>query len=310
MRRFFVYLLTVLILCPLLAACADNGQDGQLSIVATTFPPYDFARAVTGDLASVTMLIDPGVETHSYDPSPRDIEKIRRADIFIYGGGESDAWLDGVLDSIDTDTVTVLAMTDLVPLLCADGHEDHENHEADGHAHEYDEHVWTSPANAAQIVRAICDAARLADAENKTLYAANAAAYIAEIDMLAADFADVIENSVRDTIIFADRYPFLYFSEAYGLNYHAAFAGCAHETEAGAQTIAHIIDLVKAENVPAVFYIEFSNRRLADAVAEATGCETLLFHSCHNVTRTELNSGATYLSLMRQNLENLRKALS
>ena len=310
MKRIFALLTAVALLCPIFIACGQAPDDGRLSIVTTTFPPYDFARAVVGDAASVTMLIDPGVETHSYDPSPRDIEKIRRADIFIYGGGESDAWLDGVLDSIDTDTVTVIAMTDLVPLVCADGHTDHENHDTNAHAHEYDEHVWTSPANAAEIVRAICDAARLADAENKSLYAANAAAYIAELDMLAYDFAEVIENGARNTVIFADRYPFLYFSEAFGLKYHAAFAGCAHETEAGAQTIARMIDLVKAENVPAVFYIEFSNRRLADAVAEATGCKTLLFHSCHNVTRTELDSGATYVSLMRQNLENLREALS
>lgn len=307
MKQFFALLIAVTLLCPMLAACGQVTDDGRLSIVATTFPPYDFARAVAGDTASVTMLIDPGVDTHSYDPSPRDIEKIRRADIFIIGGGESDAWLDGILDSIDTDSVTVIAMTALVPLLCADGHEDHAD---DGHAHEHDEHVWTSPANAVEIVRAIRDAACTADAENADLYQENADAYIAEIDALAADFTQVIANGARDTVIFADRYPFLYFSEAFGLRYHAAFAGCAHETEAGAQTIARIIDLVKTEGVPAVFYIEFSNHRLADAVAEATGCETLLLHSCHNVTRTELSAGATYVSLMRQNLENLRKALS
>ncbi len=307
MKKLFALLIAVLLLCPTLSACGQTEDDGRLSIVATTFPPYDFARAVVGDAAHVTMLIDPGVETHTYDPSPRDIEKIRNADIFITGGGESDTWLDGILDSIDTDKVTVIKMTELVPLLCTDGHD---THDEASHAHEYDEHVWTSPANAAEIVRAICDAARSADVENKTLYAANAAAYIAELDMLTADFEKVIAEGKRDTVIFADRYPFLYFSEAFGLNYYAAFAGCAHETEAGAQTIARMIDLVKAESVPAVFYIEFSNRRLADAVAEASGCKTLLFHSCHNVTRTEFERGETYISLMRQNLENLREALS
>ncbi len=307
MKKIFALLLAAILLCPTLAACGQVTDDGRLSIVTTTFPPYDFARAVAGDAASVTMLIDPGVETHSYDPSPRDIEKIRNADIFIYGGGESDAWLDGILESIDTERVTRIAMTDLVPLLCADGHEDHTD---DGHAHEYDEHVWTSPANAAEIVRAIRTAACAKDAANAPLYQANADAYLAELNTLIADFEAVVAAGARDTVVFADRYPFLYFSEAFGLNYHAAFAGCAHETEAGAQTIARMIDLVKAENVPAVFYIEFSNHRLADAVAEATGCETLLFHSCHNVTRDELNAGATYVSLMRQNLENLREALS
>lgn len=309
MKKTLALLLTAVLLCSLLGGCATDSEkdtDG-LSIVATTFPPYDFARAVTGDADTVTMLIDPGTETHSYDPSPKDIQLIQTADVFIYGGGESDAWMDGILSSLDTETVTVLSMTDLVPLL-AETH-DHD----DGHRHSstvYDEHVWTSPQNAVLLVKAIRDAITEADPANAALYEANAAAYIAEVDDLTADFTALIEGRSRKQIVFADRYPFLYFSEAFGLSYFAAFAGCAHETEPGAQTVAALIDVVKREKIPAVFYIEFSDRRLADTVAEATGCETLLFHSCHNVTRTEWDAGVTYVSLMRQNLDNLRKALS
>ncbi len=309
MKKIFSLLLCAALLCPLLAGCGiDSGTaDDGLSIVTTTFPPYDFARAVTGDAAAVTMLIDLGTETHSYDPSPKDIRLIQNADVFIYGGGESDAWMDGILFSIDTDTVTVLSMTEIVPLLAQEEH-DHEDH---GHGETiYDEHVWTSPKNASLLVAAIRDAVVEADPANAARYGENAAAYIADIDALAADFAALIAKSDRNQIVFADRYPFLYFSEAFGLSYFAAFAGCAHETEPGAQTIASLIELVKMENIPAVFYIEFSDRRLADTVAEATGCETLLFHSCHNVTRAEWDAGVTYVSLMRQNLDNLRKALS
>lgn len=307
MKKTLALLLAAILLYPLLAACSIDGgmATDALSIVTTTFPPYDFARAVTGDASTITMLIDPGTETHSYDPSPKDIRLIQNADVFIYGGGESDAWMDGILSTLDTDGVTVLSMTELVPLL-AESH-DHEHDHGDT---VYDEHVWTSPKNASLLVAAIRTAITEADPENAALYEANAAAYIAEIDALTADFAALIEGSGRERIVFADRYPFLYFSETFGLSYFAPFAGCAHETEPGAQTVADLIDLVKTEEIPAVFYIEFSDRRLADAVAEATGCETLLFHSCHNVTRTEWDAGVTYVSLMRQNLDNLRKALS
>lgn len=320
MKKTLALLLASVLLCPLFAGCGiDGGEDiAGLSVVTTTFPPYDFARAVTGDADAVTMLIDPGTETHSYDPSPKDIRLIQNADVFIYGGGESDAWMDGILSSIDTEAVTVLAMTELVPLLmeadtedmlCTLDH-DHAEHDHNHGETVYDEHVWTSPANASLLVAAIRDAIVEADPDNAAVYEANAAAYIAEIDDLTADFSALAAESARNRLVFADRYPFLYFSEAFGLSYFAAFAGCAHETEPGAQTVAALIDLVKTEEIPAVFYIEFSDRRLADTIAEATGCETLLFHSCHNVTRTEWESGVTYVSLMRQNLDNLRKALS
>ncbi len=318
MKKLFYLVLFLLLVCTALAGCSvsPSEKEGRLSIVTTTFPPYDFARAVAGNFADITMLIDPGTETHTYDPSPRDIQKIQNADIFLYGGGESDAWMDSILTTLPADTVTVIAMTDLVPLLtegdaaALQDTEDYHDHVHHSDTTAYDEHVWTSPLHAITIVEVIRDAIVKADPENRTAYEENAAAYIAEIDALAEAFADAVQSGVRDQIVFADRYPFLYFSEAFGLRYCAAFAGCAHETEPGAQTIAALIDLVKTENIPAVFYIEFSNGRLANTVAEATGCETLLFHSCHNVTRAEFDSGVTYVSLMRQNLDNLRKALS
>ena len=309
MKKICCLILSLLFLSTAVSGCAFSPSDDpdSLSIVTTTFPPYDFARAVAGDFCDVTMLIDPGTETHSYDPSPKDIRKIQNADLFLYGGGESDAWMDNILSSIDTDKVTVIAMTDLIPPHRMEEHV-HEDHEHEDGI--YDEHVWTSPYHAITIVEATRDALREIDPTNADVYTENAAAYPAEIMVLAEDFAETAENSKRDRIVFADRYPFFYFSEAFGLRYTAAFAGCAHETEPGAQTIAALIDLVKAENIPAVFYIEFSDRRLANTIAEATGCETLLFHSCHNVTRAEFDAGVTYVSLMQQNLHNLRKALS
>ncbi|MBE6561834.1 MAG: zinc ABC transporter substrate-binding protein [Ruminococcaceae bacterium] len=317
MKRIIALLLAALMCAAVLSGCAADADDGRLSIVTTTFPPYDFARAIAGDYAGITMLMDPGTEPHTFDPTPRDIRTIQNCDIFIYGGGESDAWMDSILASVDTSEMIILSMTSLVDLLEEETQEgmttDHETENCDDptHAHAaYDEHVWTSPANAAVIAAAIRDAVCEADPENRTVYEANAAAYIAGIEALSADFSAMIAQAQHKTVIFADRFPFLYFVREFGLDYYAAFPGCAEKTEPGAQTIAHLIEKVKAEKIPAVFYTEFSNQQLADSICEATGAEKMLYHSCHNVSKADFDAGVTYVSLMRKNLENLRGALN
>lgn len=305
-------------LCIFLPSCSaeGTGNDEQLTILAATFPPYDFARAIAGDDASVSMLLDPGTESHSYDPTPQDIRKIQNCDIFLYGGGESDAWLDNILDSLDTEHTRILSMMELVALLdeeTSEGMTTAEGSDAHDHAHEdeeYDEHVWTSPSNAAAITEAICHLMCEVDPEHAATYQSNADAYIGEIRNLATDFSNVISEASRRTLIFADRFPFLYFVREFDLDYYAAFPGCAEQTEPGAQTIAFLINKVKEEGIPVVFYTEFSSQQLADSVCEATGANKMLFHSCHNVTKSDFDAGATYVSLMRQNLENLRKALN
>lgn len=309
-KRIACVLLTAALL-PLLLACAQTKEDdGRLRVVAAGFPPYDFARAVAGDAASVTMLLPPGTETHSYDPTPGDIRTIRDCDVFLYGGGESDAWLDGILASIDTDSIRILRMTETVPLL---GEEDPAGEGGNGahdHADEYDEHVWTSPANAAKITEAIAALMTEADPANAALYRENGDAYAAEIRALSDSFSTLVRHSVRRVVVFADRFPFLYFVREFGLDYEAAFPGCAEETEPGAQTIARLIRRVSDEKIPYVFYTEFSNQKLADAICEATGAGKLRMHSCHNVSKADFDAGVTYVSLMRENLENLRKALN
>ena len=321
MKCRIMILLALCLFLGVLSGCGTaETDDGKLSVVAVTFPPYDFARAIAGDNAHVTMLMDPGTETHTYDPTPGDIRVIRSCDIFIYGGGESDAWMDEILASVDTSRMTILSMTELVELYeegSADGmtlEHAHENCEDPAHDHEsehsaYDKHVWTSPANAAVITEAICRALCAADEENEALYRANADAYINEIRALSADFAAVVQSAPRKTLVFADRFPFLYFVREFGLSYFAAFPGCAEQTEPGAQSVATMISKVKAEKIPVVFYTEFSNQQLADSVCEATGAVKMRFHSCHNVSKTDFDAGVTYVSLMRENLENLKGAL-
>ena len=330
MKKFFALIL-ICTLCLALCACGQQAQapetDG-LSIVATVFPAYDFARQIAGDDGNVTLLIPPGSEAHSYEPTPQDIIRIQGCDLLVCNGGESEAWLDEILGGMDRE-IPAVVMLDCVDALTEEvkegmqvhghdhGHNDHDHDEHDGHDHddheeheeEYDEHVWTSPVNAQLICRAISAALCEADPAHASDYTARCTDYCAELQALDADFRSVIANAKRHTLIFADRFPVRYFVEEYGLDYFAAFPGCADDAEPSARTVAFLIDRVREEQAPAVLYIEFSNQKMADIVCEDTGCEKLLFNSCHNVTAEQLRGGVTYLELMRANLETVKEAL-
>ena len=319
MKKFFALIL-ICTLCLALCACGQQAQapetDGGVNIVATVFPAYDFARQIAGDGGNVTLLIPPGSEAHSYEPTPQDIIRIQNCDLLVCNGGESEAWLDEILSGMGNEIPTVV-MLDCVDALTEedkDGMQVHEHHDHD-HDHdehedeEYDEHVWTSPVNAQLICRAISAALCQADPAHASDYTARCVDYCAELQELDADFRGVIANAKRHTLIFADRFPVRYFVEEYGLDYFAAFPGCADDAEPSARTVAFLIDRVREEQAPAVLYIEFSNQKMADIVCEDTGCEKLLFNSCHNVTADQLRGGVTYLELMRGNLETVKEAL-
>ena len=226
-------------------------HDGKLQIVVTSFPQYDFARAVAGNNADIEMLIKPGVETHSYEPTPDDIQKIQNSDLFIYNGGENDEWVNGILDSLDMSKTRTLKLEDCVNLIEEDetvglegvathshdhDHEDEHNHDNedehshDGHEHsttdiEYDEHVWTSPINAIKIVKEINSVLNQLDKADAYEFDKNAKQYISEINDIDSQIRDIVKHAKRKTLVFGDRFPFKYFVEEYGLNYKAAFPG-------------------------------------------------------------------------------------
>lgn len=332
MRRLSL-LMAVVFLFALLSGCAAQASlpptdDGKLSVVTTIFPPYDFVRELGGGKISVRMLLSPGEEVHTYEPTPQDIIAISECDLFIYTGGESDAWVEDVLGSIDNPDLTVLRMMDCVELYAEEAVEgmqsvshshdhdeesctDHDHDHDTGHdAAEYDEHVWTSPVNAMAICTAIADALSARDSENKAFYASMLESYLAQLTALDADLRDAVGTGKRSTIVFSDRFPARYFAEEYGLSYFAAFPGCASQSEASARTVAFLIDKVRDEDIPVVFTVEFSNGKMADTICAETGAAALQFHSCHNVTKDEFESGVSYLSLMRLNAGNLRIALN
>lgn len=317
-RKLFAALLALCLLLGLTACTVKPGAAGaegqsnrSLTVVTTLFPAYDFARECCAGRCEIVLLIPPGAETHSYEPTQQDLVRIDRCDLLICNGGESEAWLGTLLDA-SSGGCTVLKM-----LACVDAlEEEHKEgmqrirgeEEEEGEI-EYDEHVWTSPRNAAIICRAICEELCALDAEGAEDYRRCCEAYCEKLDALDAAFRGIVAASRRDCLIFADRFPARYFVEEYGLDYYAAFPGCADDAEPSARTVAFLIDRVRAEKTPAVLYIEYSDQKMADVVCEDTGCKKLLFHTCHTVSAEDMRNGASYLSLMWANTESIKEAL-
>ncbi|MEE3449392.1 MAG: metal ABC transporter substrate-binding protein [Acutalibacteraceae bacterium] len=332
--RIFAFVLCISLLCCMFGCdlfekketpdtpTAIGRKNDRVSVVTTIFPPYDFTRQIAGNLADVTMLLGPGEESHTYEPTPQDIIKIQKCDIFIYTGGESESWAEDILSSLDNKSVKIINMmeiTDVVEEEIVEGMENDEESEQDEaetgdeaqqHETEYDEHVWTSISNAQKITQAIADALCELDEQNSAVYTSGCERYLGELSSLKKTFTRIVADGTRKTVVFGDRFPFRYFTDEFGLEYFAAFPGCAEQSEPSAGTVAFLIEKVKEESIPVVFYIEMSNGKVAETIAESTGAETMRFHSCHNVTMDEYVNNTTYIDLMKQNAEALEKALN
>lgn len=297
-----------------ISACGrlEKRNPDKLFIVTTLFPQYDFARHIAGDKAEVKLLLSPGLEAHSYDPTPADIVDINESDLFIYTGDEMEAWVADIIKSLENE-VNVLDVSSGIDLVKEDAEEEAYNHEAHNHKeheHIYDPHIWTSPINAMIMVEDILDELIRIDSDNEDYYRENADKYLKELEQLDKDIREVVENAQIKTIFFADKFAMYYFVNEYGLDYISAYDSCSAETEPSARLVADIIDEVRECNANTIFYAELSNHKAADTISEETGRKALLLHSCHNVSKKEFKSGVTYLSLMRQNLENLKVGLN
>ena len=297
MRRLCI----LLVLTMLLSGCAAGESAEAVRVVATDFPCYDLARQVMGTQENLTMLVPPGTDAHMYEPTVADIKAIYDADVFLCIGAESDAWALGLLEAVEG--VRVVRLIQSVMALEEEGEEhDHEDIS-------YDEHIWTSPVNMRAMLEAVTQALCAADPGGEAEYRANAAAYDADLAELDAAFAQLVAGGVRKEIVFADRFPFLYFAREYGLTNRSAFSGCSDEVQPTVQAVASLIDAVENDGVPVVYVIEMSTRDVARAVAEQTGAKIVEMHSCQSVTREEFDAGESYLSLMQRNLEALREGL-
>ena len=320
MRRLLSGLLA-LVLAASLTACGQPPlpEDGKTQVVCTLFPYYDFARQIGGDDVDVTLVVPAGRETHSFEPTPMDVIRISQADVFIYNGGESEQWVADILDAAGEDIPCVLSMMDAAELheeelvegmQSGTSAHDHHDHDEDGEEIEYDEHIWTSPVTAMALCRAITDGLCQADPDHADSFRARLADYLAALETLDGTFRQIVAEGSRDLLVFGDRFPLLYFCREYGLDYRAAFHGCAGDTEPSLTTLKYLIDLVNEQHIPVVYTIELSSRKVAQAIAETTGAKVLTFQSCQTVSRQDFDAGATYLSLMRQNVAALKEGLA
>ena len=337
MKRIIPLCLALIMTVGLLAGCGKQNEqtasdETRLRVVTTIFPEYDWVREILGDKADnaeVTMLLDNGVDLHSYQPTADDIVKISECDLFIYVGGESDDWVDDALKNAANKNMKVVNLLEALgervkteEVVEGMQEEDHDHEDTDEHDDakehdheeeaEYDEHVWLSLKNAQTLCSAISGVLQQIDPDNKDTYAANASAYIKKLSALDADYQAAVDAAARKTVLFGDRFPFRYLADDYGLRYYAAFAGCSAESEASFETISFLAGKVDELNLPCVLTIEGVQHKIAETIVRNTAAKNqkvLTMDSMQSTTSKDAANGTTYLSVMERNLSVLKEAL-
>lgn len=306
MKRILLAGLTLLLIF-LLTSCFKPSPNERFQIVTTIFPQYDFTREVVGDLADIVMLLLPGQDTHSYDPSTQDIIAIKKADLFIYTGEFMEVWAKNIIDSLPK-SVKVLDVSKGIKLSIID-HDDEEMEDDLGHSHHYDPHIWTDPLNAKIIVKNIRDKMMEIDPKNSEIYQANATNYLSKLDDLNTSFLEVIENRIRDTIYFAAPFAFHYFVERYQIKYKSLYHTCSTETDPSIDEIILFIKEISENNIPVIYTKELLTNTVASKIQKDTNAEIVLLHSAHNISKEDFNEGITYLDIMQNNVLALMRGL-
>lgn len=293
MKKIIPLLLCVLLF---LCSCASYEKPSEKpDIVTTVFPLYDFAKHIGGDKVNVKMLISPGCEVHTFDPAPSDMTAVINSDLFLYIGGESDVWVNRLLSEANVNPFPLITS---VKTLFEDGED------------EYDEHIWTSPENAVIMIEAISEKMSEIDTDNAEYYKNNAQKYCEEIKKVSFDIRQTVNNAKNSYIVVADRFPFKYFTNEYGIEYSAAFGGCATSTDISVKTMARLLNDIKTHNVKCAYFVEMSNKNIANAIEKETGIKLLELHSAHNVTLKEFESGITYLDIIKANQKALEEGMN
>lgn len=344
MKKVLSFLLVAILMTSAFTACSAPekpavAEEEGIQVVTTIFPAYDWVMNVLGDNPSgteVTMLLDNGVDLHSYQPTAEDILKISTCDLFVYVGGESDAWVDDALKGAVNENMIVVNLLDvlgdaakeeeivpgmqaeeeeIVPGMQAEEEDEEEEGEAEGESEEgseYDEHVWLSLRNAKIFVDSIAGALGTVDAGQAEIYKANAAAYKEKLNALDAEYQAAVDEAGVDTLLFGDRFPFRYMTDDYNLNYYAAFAGCSAETEASFETITFLAQKVDELSLHAVMTIEGTDHKIAETIVQSTAGkdqQILALDSIQSVTSADVQNGTSYLSIMEENLSVLKEAI-
>ncbi len=318
MKKILIFLICISFCVFLFSGCkTDEEKNQNINVVCTVFPQYDFVRQIAGDKVNLKMLVPLGTESHDYkleNISVADLKAVHEADLVVYVGGEGDAkWIEKLKSTVENNALwlALTDMTELLPEASTDnmhhGHEHHEHEEHHKNLDSFDEHVWTSPKRAAQIVENITRQLCLIDPNNADFYNANCNNYVSEILDLDRQLLEFKANG--KCLVFSDRFPFRYLCADYGLSFDAAFSGCSTVTDPSVAQINKLCKSATEHNAKVIFYIESSNQIFAQGIAEKVGAEPLLLHSCHNVSLKEFSKGATYVSLMKNNIANISKAV-
>lgn len=332
MKKFLGVIAAVLSVAIILVACTNsksnnysttknNDDKSKISIVTTIFPEYDWVRQILGENQAnvdLTMLLDKGVDLHSYQPSADDMVKISKCDLFVYVGGESDAWVDDALKSAQNKNMKVINLLDVLGNSVkeeeqVEGMQVEEEEEEVEEGPEYDEHVWLSLKNAKTLCSSIADALCKIDSKNADVYKKNLNEYIKKLDALDKEYQQAVNSAKYDTLVFGDRFPFRYMVDDYSLKYYAAFVGCSAETEASFQTIKFLANKVDELSVTTVLTIEDPKHKIAQTVVENTkekNQKILALNSMQSVTSDDVKNGETYLNVMQSNLDVLKQALN
>lgn len=317
----FIMLMIFTITGCLSGGSLNMADDDMTDIVCTIFPQYDWTRNIAGEnneKVRINLLINNGVDMHSYQPSAADIAKISSCDVFIYVGGESDKWVEGVIAEAANKDMKIINLMEVLEENIME-EETVEGMQTDDHGHdhddetEYDEHVWLSLKNAVLICENIAEILSETDSDNAADYRKNAEEYIGRLNALDEKYEKAVSEGMRDTILFGDRFPFRYMTEDYGINYYAAFAGCSAETEASFETIAFLSGKIDDEELPVVFTIDNSNHALAGTIVNNTknkNQKILSLNSMQSVTSKDIEAGAAYISIMESNLGLIEEALN
>ena len=315
MKRIVIILLLLIIVCIGIInivpnKAKDNTYDSnKIKITATLFPQYDFAKKIGGDKVYVQLLLPAGVEAHTYEPSIQDISEIRESDLFIYTGDEMEPWATKIAGSVSEDTIieNVSENTYFINEQHEEGEE--EEHEGHKHDHEADPHIWLNSQNAIQMINNILEKLCEIDSENAEYYRQNAQSYISKINELDKEIQEYLKDKNNKKMVFGGAFAYSYFMEKYNIDYISAYDSCDAGVEPSSQKIKYIIDYMKENNIKTIFYQDLENGRIAQTIAEEVGAEMLVFNSIHNVSKEKLNNNISYLELMRENFENLKKAI-
>ena len=342
MKKNISFIILLILIFSIITAVIINiknpkrkNNDGKIEVVATLFPQYDFVKQIGGDKVNVTLLLPPGSESHTYEPTPQDMVLINESDMFIYTGEEMEPWAENLISGVKKD-INVLDLSKTVKLINVEEfeeeHEEHTNHKdseehsddehehehehehnhthtEDGHNHTYDPHIWLNPQYAIKMVESIENELSRIDPENASYYKKNAQNYISQISELDEEIENTVNNSSNPKIAFGGAFAYAYFVERYNLDFISAYETCGESAEPSTVQVKEVIDYINENKIPVIFYKEYSTGNIAKTISEATGTKMLVFNTVHNVSKDEMNNGATYVSIMKDNLENLKQAL-